>query len=252
MSPTADNPTPGPALATMDEDWDRMLAIVAHPDDLEYGAASAIARWTSQGKTVGYVIVTSGEAGIDGIEPAEAGPLREAEELASAKIVGVDDVTFLHYRDGTVTYTPELRRDLAREIRNFRPDVLLIATYGLTFGGNMVNQPDHRYVGLAALDAAKDAGNRWIFPELLDEGHQPWAGTSLVYVMGSNNPTHGVDVTDHLDTGIASLQAHSAYVEGLGRSFDPAGFLHGFTAQQGEALGVSNAVALEQLSLAGI
>ena len=239
-------------IEAMDESWQRLLAVVAHPDDLEYGAASAIARWTNAGKEVAYVIATSGEAGIDSLSPAEAGPLREAEEFESAAIVGVTDVTFLGYQDGVVPYSIELRRDIARQIRRTRPDVLLIATHELTFGGNMLNQPDHRNVGLAALDAAKDAGNRWIFPELVEEGHQPWNGTSLVYVMGSEQPTHGVDVTDYLDRGIASLEAHRAYVDGLGRDFNPTEFLQGFTALQGAALGVPNGVLFGQLSLAGI
>lgn len=239
-------------LTTVDEGFERLLAIVAHPDDLEYGAASAIARWTSQGKTVGYVIVTSGEAGIDGIEPSDAGPLREAEQRASAEVVGVDSVVFLHHHDGAVQAGLELRRDIAREIRRFRPDVLLIATYALTFGGNMLNQSDHRVVGLAALDAAKDAANRWIFADLIDEGLPPWAGTTDVYVMGSNHPTHGVDVTDFVKHGVASLQAHQAYIDGLGRHFDPAEFIADFTGAQGLLLGVDNAVVFEHLSLAGM
>lgn len=242
-------------LKPVDENFQRMLAIVAHPDDLEYGAASAIARWTSQGKEVGYVIATSGEAGIDGLAPAEAGPLREVEQVASAKIVGVDSVAFLGHPDGTMQEGPDLRRDIARQIRIFKPDVLLIVAYELTapFGANMLNQADHRVVGVATFDAAKDAGNRWIFPELVDEeGLEPWGGTTDIYVMGSNNPTHGVDVTDHVQFGIESLEAHKAYIDGLGRDFDPAEFIAGFTGMQGEMFGVDNAVVVEHLSLAGM
>ena len=87
-------------LLALPEDWNTMLAIAAHPDDLEYGAASAIARWTSQGKQVIYLMVTSGEAGIDAMTPDEAGPLREQEELNSAAVVGVDTVDFMNYTDG--------------------------------------------------------------------------------------------------------------------------------------------------------
>lgn len=119
-------------LEAMPEDWERLLAVVAHPDDLEYGAASAVARWTRAGKWVGYVIVTDGEAGIDSLAPEEAGPIRLGEQEMSAKLVGVDDVAFLGYCDGVVEYGPALRRDIAREIRRPRPDVLLIATYDLT------------------------------------------------------------------------------------------------------------------------
>lgn len=240
------------ALLPVEEGFERLLAIVAHPDDLEYGAGSAVARWTSQGKVVGYVIATSGEAGIDGIEPAQARSIREAEQRASAEIVGVESVRFLGYPDGVVEPGLGLRRDLAREIRTFRPDVLLLATCALTFGGNMLNQSDHRVVGVAALDAARDAANRWVFPELVLDGQEPWGGTSDVYVMGSNHPTHGVDVTDFLDYGIASLRAHRAYTAGLGRDFDAEAFIEGFTAKQGEMFGSTNAVVFEHLSLAGM
>jgi len=242
-------------LDTVPEDWNRALAIVAHPDDLEYGAASAIARWTGAGKAVGYVIATDGEAGIDGLTPVEAGPLRQKEQLASAAVVGVGDVTFLGHRDGVVESGLALRRDIAREIRRFRPEVLLTATYEFTYGmaagQRIVNQADHRAVGVAVLDAARDTGNRWIFPDLLDEGLPPWDGVRHVYLMGSNQPTHAVDVTDSLDAGIASLRAHEAYLRGLGRDFDPEGFLRTFTAAAGASIGVRHAVALAQIQLQG-
>ena len=101
-------------LPTLPEDWERALCIVAHPDDLEYGFASAIARWTSEGKQVSYLLATRGEAGIDGLTPAEAGPLREQEERDGAKLVGVDAVEFLDFADGVVEYGLPLRRAFAR------------------------------------------------------------------------------------------------------------------------------------------
>jgi LmbE family N-acetylglucosaminyl deacetylase len=244
------------ALEVMPEDWRRLLAIAAHPDDLDYGAASAVAHWTSAGKSVGYVMVTNGEAGIDGIAPHHAGPVRQQEQRISAKVVGVDDVSFLGYPDGVVEYGLGLRRDLSREIRRFRPDLLLTATYDVTYGlpvgQHIVNQADHRAVGVAALDAVRDAGNRWIFPELADEGLQPWAGVTHVYVMGANRPTHAVDVTDTLDDGIESLRAHDTYLRGLGRDFDPAEFLSAITSDPGRAIGVRHAVALGCLQLRGV
>src|SRR6478735_5434039 len=111
----ADDISP-PPLEWLNEDWQRALAIVAHPDDHEYGAASAIARWTDQGKTVVYSLVTSGEAGIDGLDPAEAGPLREREEVAGAAAVGVDVVEFLGGRDGMLEYGLPMRRMLTAAI----------------------------------------------------------------------------------------------------------------------------------------
>ena len=243
-------------LEPMPDNWARALAVVAHPDDLEYGAASAIARWTSSGRSVAYVIVTDGEAGIDGVRPSDAAVLRQKEQLASAAIVGVHDVTFLHHRDGAVEYGLGLRRDIAGHIRRFRPDILLTATPALTFGlgggPRMVNQADHRAVGMAVLDAGRDAANRWIFPELLDDGLEPWAGATEVYLMGADQPTHAVDVTDSLATGIESLRAHRAYLDGLGRHFDPDRFLREFTARAGSALGVRHAVAFAQIRLQGV
>jgi LmbE family N-acetylglucosaminyl deacetylase len=243
-------------LEPMPDSWTRALAVVAHPDDLEYGAASAVARWIQAGRSVGYVIVTDGEAGIDGISPDEAAVLRQKEQVTSAAIVGVDDVSFLHHPDGIVEYGLDLRRDIARQIRRVRPHVLLTTTFeltcGLAAGQTFLNQADHRAVGIAVLDAARDAGNRWIFPELLDDGLEPWNGTTDIYLMGSNHPTHAFDVTESLEMGVESLRAHRAYLDGLGREFDPEEFLHGFTAQAGERLGVRHAVAFEHIRLQGV
>jgi LmbE family N-acetylglucosaminyl deacetylase len=239
-------------MVPMPQDWQRLLAVVAHPDDLEYGAASAVAAWTRAGKHVGYVIVTDGEAGIDALRPEVAGPVRRGEQEASAALVGVEDVTFLAHPDGAVAYGPELRRDIARQIRRFRPDILLTATYDLTFGAASVNQADHRQVGVAVLDAARDAGNRWIFPELVEEGYEPWAGVTHVYVMGAAEPTHGVDVTETLSAGIDSLRAHATYLDGLGRDFDATEFLTRMTAAGGETLGCASAVTFGRLQLAGV
>jgi len=240
----------------MPENWARALAVVAHPDDLEYGAASAVARWTGAGRSVAYVIVTDEEAGIDAIPPADAAVLRQKEQLASAAIVGVDDVTFLHHRDGIVEYGLALRRDIARHIRRFRPDILLTAspalTVGMGDGPGFLNQADHRAVGTAVLDAARDAANRWIFPDLRDEGTQPWAGTTDIYLMGATQPTHAVDVTDALPAGVESLRAHRAYLDGLHRGFNPEQFLHSVTAHTGPALGVLHAVAFARIRLQGV
>ena len=120
--------TPEP-LEPIDENWTSALAVVAHPDDLEYGTAAAIARWTAQGKRIAYCLATSGEAGIDGMTPEEAGPLREQEERASAAIVGVDDVSFLGHPDGMLEYGLPLRRDIARAVRRTRPEIVITSNY---------------------------------------------------------------------------------------------------------------------------
>lgn len=240
-----------PVLKTFPDDFESVLAIVAHPDDLEFGASSAIARWTDEGKTVRYVLVTSGEAGIDGLTPDECGPIREAEERASAAIVGVDSVEFLGYRDGVVEYGNDLRRDLARCIRVHRPDLVLTGNRHATWpGGVGFNMADHRHVGLAVLDASRDAANRWIFPELIAEGHEPWGGVRRVALASSPLATHAVDITGYLDRGIASLEAHARYMEGLGPEWPPAEFfLTSKALEAGLLLGVEHAVTFELVDL---
>ena len=235
-----------PKLEPLDESWSTALAIVAHPDDLEYGTAAAIARWTSQGKRIVYCLATSGEAGIDGLHPSEAGPLREREEQASAKVVGVDTVEFLGFPDGMVEYGLPLRRAVAAAVRRHRPDVVLTGNYHSVWAQGMLNQADHVAVGRAVLDGVRDASNRWVFTDLLDAGLAPWH-VATVLVNASPVVTHGVDVTEHFETGVASLRAHEAYLRGLGDTpmADPAEFLEAFARQTGSRLGVRFAVAFE-------
>ncbi|MFD4985367.1 PIG-L deacetylase family protein [Streptomyces sp. NPDC058374] len=202
-------------LAPLPEDWQRALAVVAHPDDLEYGCAAAVAHWTDGGREVSYLLATRGEAGIDSLEPAISGPLREQEERASAAVVGVGSVEFLDHRDGVIEYGPALRRDIAAAIRRHRPELVITLNHRDTWGGTYRNTPDHVAVGRAVLDAAADAGNRWIFPELGAQGLVPWDGVRWVAVFGSDRPTHAVDAGPGLERGIRSLLAHRTYVEAL-------------------------------------
>ncbi len=199
------------AMEQVPEDWQRGLVIVAHPDDIEYGAAAAVARWTGQGKDIRYVLVTSGEAGIAGMPPAEAGPLRQSEEIASAKVVGVEQVEFLGYPDGRVRESLELRRDLAAAIRRHRPEMLVLFNFGDTWAPGYANSADHRAVGRAGLDAVSDAGNEWIFPELADL--PPWSPRWAAVV--GPVATHAVDVTATVEQAAASLAEHRRYLEVL-------------------------------------
>ncbi len=220
------------------EDWGRALCIVAHPDDLEFGASSAVARWTGQGKQVSYCMVTSGEAGIDGMRPDECRRVREAEQVESARLVGVDEVEFLGLPDGIVEYGVALRRRLAHVIRRHRPDVVLTGNFRDTWRPGSLNQADHIAVGRAAVDAARDAATRWIFAEQIDEALGPWDGVRAVWAAGSPESGHGVDITETLDAGIASLEAHRAYIDGLGwEHFDPREFLEGRARETGRRLG---------------
>lgn len=237
-------------LEQVDESWASALAIVAHPDDLEYGAAAAIARWTAQGKRVVYCLATSGEAGIDGLTPEECAPVREEEQRASAAVVGVDVVEFLGLPDGMLEYGLPLRREVARAVRRHRPDVVITGNYSETWGPGSLNQADHVALGRAVVDGVRDAANRWVFRDLLDEGLPPWPVQQLL-VAGGPGVTHGVDVTEHFAAGVASLKAHAQYLAGLGAHpmADPEEFLESFARQAGARLGVPMAVTFEAFSL---
>src|ERR1700759_1876953 len=121
-------------MKPLPEDWDRAVAVVAHPDDLEYGVASAVARWTGQGKTVTYLLATRGEAWIAGMPPDQGGPLRVGEEQRSAAVVGVSQVDFLDHPDGLVEYGLPRRRDLAAACRRRRPEVVITTSVALPLG----------------------------------------------------------------------------------------------------------------------
>ena len=230
-------------MQPMPEDWDRAVAVVAHPDDLEYGVAAAVARWTGQGKQVTYLLATKGEAGIAGMPPSEVAPLRMEEERRSAEVVGVHVVEFLDHPDGLVEYGVALRRDLAAAFRRLQPETIITTSFDLTWGEEgPVNHSDHRAVGLAVLDACRDAANGWVFP---DAG-PPCASIRDAYVAGGDRPTHCVDVTDTIDAGIASLREHQAYIDGLGRDFDPDEFLRNMAGYTGMGAGCEYAVAFHR------
>ena len=230
------------ALPSMDEDWERGLAVVAHPDDMEYGAAAAVARWTRQGKHIAYVLVSDGEAGIQSIAPAEAGPLRRDEQRASCAVVGVTDIEFLGHPDGSIIEGLALRGDLAAAIRRRRPDVLLSINHRDSFGGPSWNHADHRAVGRSLLDAVRDAANPWMFP---GRG-EPWDGTRFVAFNASPEPTHAVDVSATFDIGLRSLECHRTYLDNLGGDMaSPSTFLRTAATEAGVRLGVELAATFE-------
>lgn len=204
-------------LEPMPEDWQRALAVVAHPDDMEYGASGAVAEWTAAGREVAYLLVTRGEAGIAGLEPGESARVREAEQRASAAVVGVSEVTFLDRSDGVIEGDLALRRDIAAAIRTWRPELLITLNHHDTFRGVHWNTPDHRVVGRATLDAAGDAGNEWIFREqLAADGVEPWGGVRWVAVVESPEPTHAAAISEaSAERAIASLAEHRAYITAL-------------------------------------
>lgn len=229
-------------IDVLPEDWGRALAVVAHPDDMEYGAAAAVARWTAQGKEVAYVLATDGEAGISTMDPAEVGPARRAEQIAACAAVGVKTVEFLGLPDGLLVEGIDLRAALCEPIRRHRPEVVLSINHRDSWGGPSWNHADHRALGRSLLDAVRDAGNPWVFPDTGDA----WDGVRFVAFSSSPLAMHGVDVTDSFDAGVASLACHKLYLDNLGGEMAaPDEFLRGPAAGNGERMGVDLAALFE-------
>ncbi|MFC3896205.1 PIG-L deacetylase family protein [Lentzea rhizosphaerae] len=224
-------------LPALPEEFQRVLCVVAHPDDMEYGVSSAVARWTANGIEVGYLLLTRGEAGMPN-PPEETARLRLAEQQAACAAVGVEHLTVLDHPDGVLVYGLDLRRDICREIRRFKPDVVLGSSFEVETPYGF-DQADHRAAGLATLDAIRDAGNRWVFPDQTEEPHSPRWYLQPAFA----NPTHGVDVTgEPLRRGVASLEAHAAYLAALPGHPAPADFIPKIAAMGGQAMGVEHAV----------
>jgi LmbE family N-acetylglucosaminyl deacetylase len=231
-----------PALP--EESFRRVLCVVAHPDDMEYGTSAAVARWTAAGVDVGYLLLTRGEAGMPN-PPEETARLRLGEQQAACATVGVTHLTVLEHPDGVLVYGLDLRRDICREIRRFQPDVVLSGGYEIETPMGF-NQSDHRAAGLATIDAIRDAGNRWVFPEQIDdEGLEPCDVRWILIpgMTGDLDATHGVDVTgEPLRRGVASLEAHAGYLAALPGHPAPADFIPMILAMNGKEMGVEHAV----------
>lgn len=193
----------------------RAMFIFAHPDDIEFGTAGTAARWRQAGCTVAYVLVTSGDVGIarSEITRADAVAIREAEQRAAAAVVGVDEVIFLREPDGMVVNTLDLRRRLVREIRRFKPEVVVCGDPTVFFVENSyINHPDHRAVAAAALDAVfPAAGQPHLFEDLAQEGLSAHK-VRKVYVEGWGGGDTWVNVSDVIDLKVEALRKHVSQV----------------------------------------
>lgn len=193
----------------------RAMVVVAHPDDIEFGVVGTIARWTRAGAEVSYVLVTSGDVGIADLTLSreQAQQIREAEQSKAAEIAGVHDVVFLREPDGSVVNTLELRKKIVREIRRFKPDVLICQDPTVVFASDgYINHPDHRAVGMAALDAVfPAAGQPHVFQELEAEGLTAHK-TKRVYVPTWNKEFISVyvNISETIETKIQALFAHES------------------------------------------
>jgi len=221
-----------------DADVTRVLSITAHPDDVDFGASGTVAAWVAAGVTVTYCIITDGDAG--GFDPAvprsEIPGIRRAEQVAAAAAAGVADVRFLGYRDGELTVSHGLRRDLSRVIRQVQPQRLLIQTPERNWERIPASHPDHMAAGEAAIQAVyPDARNPFAHPSLLDdEGLEAWS-VSEVWVMGHPTLTHYVDITDTFDRKIAALRAHESQTGHLEQLED---FIRGWATRNAAAAGL--------------
>jgi hypothetical protein len=178
-----------------------------------------------------------------------AAELRIREQIKGSHEVGVTQVDFLEYPDGVLEYSIAMRRDIARAIRSFRPDALVVTAWDVEFPIGL-NQADHRVAGLAAVDAMRDAANRWVFPELLDGGLEPHS-TRWLITNGFENATHGVDISgEPLERGIASLEAHAEYLAAIPGHPAPGDMISGFTALQGQGDGCGECGSVSSMGFA--
>lgn len=204
---------------------DRVLCVLAHPDDVDFGSAGTVATWTDAGTEVVYCLVTDGDAGgFDDTPRDRMGPLRRAEQTAAAAQVGVTELHWLGYPDGRLEQTLDLRRDISRVIRQVRPDRVLTTSPERMWDRVGASHPDHMTVGEATLRAVyPDARNPFAFPALLtDEGLEAWT-VSEVWLSASPRAHHAVDVTDVVERKFAALESHVTQV-----SHQPEGQLREF------------------------
>lgn len=212
-------------------DVERVLVVVAHPDDVDFGAAGTIATFTGAGLQVTYCLLTDGDAGgfDDAVDRTVIPAIRQTEQRAAAEAVGVSDLIFLGNPDGRLTVSLELRRDISRVIRQVRPDRVLTSAPERNYRRIGASHPDHLVAGEATLCAVyPDARNPYAHPELLAvEGLAPWK-VREVWQLGSPEPNHYVDITDVVEAKIAALKCHASQTPDM----DVADFVHtAFAAQ---------------------
>ncbi|MDK8479009.1 PIG-L family deacetylase [Corynebacterium pseudodiphtheriticum] len=204
---------PEPELTPLDVSGiKKILVVVAHPDDPEYGLSAAAHAWIKHADIeIAYLLLTSGEAGIATMTPEECGPLRAAEQREACNAIGVESLEILDFLDGQLVYGLELRKAIARKIRQFQPDAVVTLPMSLELSWGL-NQADHRVAGLAALDAARDAANPWVFRELPEPA---WSARQFWIVNdAAADHAYRVDCDDE-QAAIASLECHKKYLAAL-------------------------------------
>ncbi|MFM8204906.1 MAG: PIG-L deacetylase family protein [Actinomycetales bacterium] len=194
----------------LDDEIKRILVVMAHPDDCDFGAGGTIAQWTSRGIEVSYCIITNGDQGGEASDfpLEEMAQVRQREQRAAGKELGVDNVTFLNYRDGSLFPSLELRKDIVREIRRAKPDRMVVQSPERNWERIFASHPDHLAAGETAIQAVyPDARNPYAFTDLKDAGFEPWRVREL-WITGSPQPNHYVDITETFPKKMAALHAH--------------------------------------------
>ena len=224
----------------------RVLLVMAHPDDADFTAAGTVARWARGGAECVYLLCTDGNRGSDdpSMTPERLATIRRAEQRAAVERLGGRDVWFLGFEDGILEPTIALRRAITEAVCRFRPDVVICQDPTTRwFGSEYINHPDHRAAGEAALAAVfPSARNRMIFPELFGDGLEPHA-VPAVYLVASQGADTWVDVTETMDQKLAALAEHRSQFSI--EQVEP--FVRQWGEENGKAIGVPYAEALKVL-----
>ncbi len=226
----------------------RAMAIVAHPDDIEFGCAGTVAKWVKAGAEVAYVLCTSGDVGIvePGLTKVEAAKIRETEQTAAAKVVGVTDVTYLREPDGMLENTLALRKRLVREMRRFKPEVVITGDPTMVWVPNGgINHPDHRAASEAAIDAIFPAvGQANLFEDLEAEGLKPHK-VRKVYIASRGAGETFVNISEVIDLKIAALRKHASQMG----DWDPTERIQEWTARIATGKEMAHAEAFRVITL---
>jgi LmbE family N-acetylglucosaminyl deacetylase len=227
----------------------RALAVTAHPDDMEFGAAGTLAVWTDAGADVTLCIVTDGSTGTQDRElmGERLASIRKKESRKAADVLGIGDLIWLDRRDGYVQYTLDLRKDIAAVFRRYRPHRFMVMDPAPTIEDRFINHPDHRAVGQASLDVTMTAGTTpGHFPELLEEGLEPWRGLRELWIAGPGSKPTVVDISATIDKKIEALLCHESQVGS--NSSEIEGFVREYSAKAGEAAGYAFAETFQVIA----
>ncbi len=227
----------------------KAMVIVAHPDDIEFSCAGTVARWVKEGCEVVYVLCTSGDVGISepGMTRARAAEIREAEQLAAAEVVGVKEVVFLREPDGMLENTIALRKRLVREIRRFKPEVVICGDPTIVWAGSeYINHPDHRAAAGATIDAVfPAAGQPNLFEELAEEGLTAHKVRKVYVQAWEDKADMYVNISETIDLKIEALKKHTSQM----RDWDPAPMVKEWSAAAAKGKEMAYAEAFRVITL---